>query len=29
VVTVPTNLSKKQEELLREFDKLSSETAYH
>ena len=29
VVTVPTNLTKKQEELLKEFDKLSSETAYH
>ena len=27
VVTVPTNLSKKQEELLKEFDRLSSETA--
>jgi molecular chaperone DnaJ len=29
VVTVPTNLSKKQEELLREFDKLNSETTLH
>jgi molecular chaperone DnaJ len=29
VVTVPANLTKKQEELLREFDKLSSETASH
>ncbi len=27
VVTVPTNLTKKQEELLREFDRLSSEAA--
>ena len=26
VVTVPTNLTKKQEELLKEFDRLSSET---
>jgi molecular chaperone DnaJ len=29
VITVPSNLTKKQEELLREFDKLNSETAYH
>ncbi len=29
VVSVPTNLSKKQEELLKEFDKLSSEQACH
>ena len=29
VVTVPTNLTRKQEELLREFDRLSSEAATH
>jgi len=29
VVTIPSNLSRKQEELLREFDRLSGETATH